>query len=347
MTKHLMKGNDAVIRGALLGGATEFFGYPITPASEIAHAAAFYFPLAGHTFLQAECEVNAINMLYGASAAGSRVMTASAGPGVALMAEGLSYLAGAELPNVVIDVQRAGPGLGNIWPEQSDYNMVVKGGGNGNYKNIVLAPNSVQEMCDFTYKAFDLADKYRMTVFIMADAYIGQMMEPVELPKQVIHGKRKDWAIYADKESRKNLVTSIFMSVEEMAAHNQKLCDKYERLKNEIVDFEEVDTEDADILLIAYGISARISLSAVKELRAKGIKAGLLRPKTLFPFPSKRIAELSEKMKKVFVVELSEGQMLEDVKLAIYGKAPIELCNWMGGMVPSSKDLINKMGYGD
>ncbi|MDR2588404.1 MAG: 3-methyl-2-oxobutanoate dehydrogenase subunit beta, partial [Spirochaetales bacterium] len=234
MDKQLIKGNEAVIFGALLGGATHFFGYPITPASEIAHGAAHYFTATGNVFLQAEDEVNAINMLYGAASAGARVLTASSGPGISLMAEGISYIAGAELPAVVVHVQRAGPGLGNIWPEQGDYNMVVKGGGHGNYRNIVLAPFSAQEMCDFTYRAFELAERYRMMVFILADAYIGQIMEAVELPGEVKKAPRQDWALYADKESRKNLVSSILMNTDLLSAHNWKLHDKYKKLGEEI-----------------------------------------------------------------------------------------------------------------
>lgn len=199
MPKQLVMGNEAVVYGALLGGATHFFGYPITPASEIAHAAASFFPAAGRFFLQAESEVSVINMIYGAASAGARAMTATSGPGLSLMAEGLSYLAGAELPSVIVNVQRAGPGLGFIWPEQSDYNSVVKGGGHGNYHNIVLAPNSVQELCDFTYRAFEIADAWRTTVIILSDACISQMMEPLELPSAVKHGARKEWAVYGDR----------------------------------------------------------------------------------------------------------------------------------------------------
>ncbi|MFQ3620403.1 MAG: 3-methyl-2-oxobutanoate dehydrogenase subunit VorB [Spirochaetales bacterium] len=339
MAKQLIKGNEAVVYGALLGGATHFFGYPITPASEIAHAAAEHFVSTGRCFLQAEDEVNAINMLYGASAAGGRVMTASSGPGIALMSEGLSYLAGAELPAVVVDVQRAGPGLGNIWPEQSDYNMVVKGGGHGNYRNIVIAPYSAQEMCDFAYRAFELADKYRMTVFILSDAYIGQIMEAVEIPTQVLHSPRKEWALYADAESRKNLITSILMNTELLSQHNRKLQEKYARLEKEFVEWEEYDTEDADFLFIAYGISARISLSVVRELRRLRYKAGLLRPKTLYPFPLQRIAELGRQVDQITVVELSNGQMAADVELA--AKRPVLKYNWMGGHVPSIQEVLD------
>src|SRR5690554_6088994 len=210
MDKRLLTGNEAAVLGALMGGCTHFFGYPITPASEIAEHAAYYFNLSGRTFLQAESEVSAINMVYGAASGGAKVMTASSGPGIALMGEALSYLAGSQLPAVIIDMQRSGPGLGNIWPEQSDYNMVVKGGGHGSYSNIVLAPSSVQEMFDFTKISFDLAQKYRVTVFILADGYIGQMMESITLSEDVIGNERQSWALYGDKESKGNLITSIF-----------------------------------------------------------------------------------------------------------------------------------------
>jgi 2-oxoisovalerate ferredoxin oxidoreductase alpha subunit len=342
MHKQLIKGNEAVIHGALLGGATHFFGYPITPASEIAHAAAHYFRAAGRCFLQAESEVSVINMIYGAAGAGARVMSASSGPGIALMSEGISYLAGAELPAVLVDVQRAGPGLGNIWPEQSDYNMVVKGGGHGNYRNIVLAPNSAQEMCDFTCRAFELADRYRMTVFILTDAYIGQMMEPVAFPEKVLHNTRNDWAVYADAESRGKLITSILMNRELLAEHNQTLQQKYSRVEREICEFQEIETEDAELLLIAYGIGSRLCYSAVAELRRKGIKAGMLRPKTLYPFPSKRIAELASRAELFIALELSNGQMADDVELALKGRKPLLRYTWMGGVVPEVSEIVSR-----
>jgi len=341
--RRLVKGNESIVSGALLGGATHFFGYPITPASEIAHAAALYFPMAGRSFLQAESEVASINMLYGAAAAGARVMTASSGPGISLMAEGLSYIAGAELPCVVVDIQRAGPGLGNIWPEQSDYNAVVKGGGHGNYKNIVLAPNSVQEMCDCAYRAFELADRYRMTAFILSDAYIGQMMEPVSLPQKVKQDRRKDWALYADRESRQNLITSIFMNIVSMGAHNIKLQEKYSRVEAEAVEFEEIETEDAEVILVAFGICSRICLTAMSALRKEGARVGLFRPKTLFPFPKEQIAELASRSKKMIVVELNNGQMAEDVELATRGQIPILRYNWYGGTVPTATELVKRI----
>lgn len=342
MNKQLIKGNEAVVYGGLLGGATHFFGYPITPASEIAHAAALYFPLAGRHFLQAESEISAINMIYGAASAGARAMTASSGPGISLMAEGFSYCAGAELPCVIVDIQRAGPGLGNIWPEQGDYNAVVKGGGHGNYKNIVLAPYSAQEMCDFTYRAFDLADTYRINVFILSDAYIGQIMEPVEIPAAVRHGMKKDWALYADGESRKNLITSIYMNQKIQYEHNVKLQEKYARIDKELVEYEEVDTQDAAVIYVAFGISARLCFSAVQEFRKQGKKVGMLRPKTLFPFPSRRLDQLADSAKMFIVVELSNGQMADDVQLATNSKAPILRYNWYGGMVPSLSEIIER-----
>ncbi len=340
MGKRLMKGNEAAVHGALMGGCTHFFGYPITPASEIAQAAAYYFTAAGRVFMQAESEVSVINMLYGAAGAGARVMTASSGPGIALMGEGLSYLAGARLPSVVIDMQRAGPGLGNIWPEQSDYNMVVKGGGHGNYSNLVLAPASAQEMFDFTRKAFTLADQYRLTVFILSDAYIGQMMEPVEISGPVLHGDRKDWAVYGDAESRPNLISSIYMNPHLQRKHNELLQDVYQQLEREQVDYQDILTEDADLVFIAYGISARICLSTMHALREKGVKVGLMRPKTLFPFPKERIQTLAAQGKILAVVELSSGMMADDVELQVRGRTTVLRYLTMGGETPTVKELI-------
>lgn len=343
MNKQILEGNEAVIYGALLGGATHFFGYPITPASEIAHAAARFFPQAGRFFLQTESEVSSINMIYGAASAGGRAMTATSGPGLSLMAEGLSYLAGTELPCVIVDIQRAGPGLGYIWPEQSDYNAVVKGGGHGNYRNVVFAPDSVQEMCDFTYQAFDIADTYRVTVVILADAYIGQMMEPLSLPRTVKHGTRKEWAIYGDRASRNNLITSIYMDAQVLAGVNVKLQEKYRRIEQELVAWEEVNVDDAEIVLIAFGISARLSLSAVQRLRRGGLKAGLLRPKTLFPFPWKRVRELAGTARKLIAVELNNGQMAEHVELAARCRIPVLRYNWFGGIIPSTEEIVSKV----
>jgi 2-oxoisovalerate ferredoxin oxidoreductase alpha subunit len=343
MSKQLLEGNEAVVFGALLGGATHFFGYPITPASEIAHAAAYFFPTAGRRFLQAESEVSAINMIYGASAAGGRAMTASSGPGISLMAEGISYLAGAELPAVVVDIQRVGPGLGYIWPEQSDYNCVVKGGGHGSYKNFVFAPASVQEMCDFTYRSFEIADRFRITVVILSDAYIGQMVEPIVLPGSMKHNNRKPWAVYGDRESRENLITSIYMQQKVLSDLNLRLQDKYHTIEQEFVEYEETAIDDADVVLIAYGISARICFSALKTLRDKGVRAGLLRLKTLFPFPLERLRALAGKVRGLIAVELSNGQMAEDVERAAAGSCPVLRYNWYGGFVPSIREIVERV----
>lgn len=339
MGRRLMKGNEAAVHGALMGGCTHFFGYPITPASEIAQSAAYYFTASGRTFLQAESEVSVINMLYGAASAGARVMTASSGPGIALMGEGLSYLAGAQLPAVVIDMQRAGPGLGNIWPEQSDYNMVVKGGGHGNYRNIVLAPASAQEMFSFTKKSFELADRYRMTVVVLSDAYIGQMMEPVEITGPVLHGERKPWAVYGDSASRENLITSIHMSPALQRKHNEVLQRVYREVEDSCVDYELYRTDDAEVVLVAYGVVARICHSAVHALRKQGIRAGLLRLKTLYPFPKAPIEEISREGTPLVVVELSNGQMADDVELAGKCQSPLFRHLTMGGEVPTVREL--------
>jgi 2-oxoisovalerate ferredoxin oxidoreductase alpha subunit len=343
MAKQFVMGNEAIVYGALLGGATHFFGYPITPASEIAHAAASLFPASGRFFLQAESEVSVVNMMYGAASAGARTMTATSGPGLSLMAEGLSYLAGAELPSVIVNVQRAGPGLGFIWPEQSDYNAVVKGGGHGNYHNIVLAPNSVQELCDCAFRAFEIADAWRTTVIILSDACISQMMEPLELPSGVRHGARKEWAVYGDRASRENLVTSIYATPETLSDLNARLQEKYRAFQEHLVDYEETETADAEVLLVAFGISARIALSAVRQLRKEGCKAGLFRPKTLFPFPKARLEALAPRVAKIVVVELNNGQMAEDVELAVKAKAPTLRYNWYGGIVPTAAMIADKV----
>ncbi len=343
MSKQLMKGNEAVIHGALMGGATHFFGYPITPASEIAHAAAQFFTGSGRVFLQAESEVSAINMLYGAAGVGARVMTASSGPGVALMGEGLSYIAGAELPCVVVDVQRAGPGLGNIWPEQSDYNMVIKGGGHGNYHNIVLAPNSALEMFEFTRRAFELADRYRITVFILSDAYIGQMMEAIDISGEVSSGDRKDWAVYGDADSRENLITSILMNPKLQQEHNEMLQRKYRRIKEECVEYEELLTEDAEVIFVSFGICSRICMSAVNQLRKEGVAIGMLRPQTLYPFPKKRLQELSEGGKRKFIaVELNEGMMTDDIRLSVDFPSQVLSYQWLGGVIPTVEEIVSK-----
>jgi 2-oxoisovalerate ferredoxin oxidoreductase alpha subunit len=343
----LCKGNVAIIKGAILAGCRSFYGYPITPASEIAEAAALYIPQVGGTFLQAESEVAAINMVYGAAASGARVMTASSGPGLRLMQEGISYIAGAELPCVIVDVVRGGPGLGNIAPEQSDCFAMVKGGGHGNYRNLVLAPASVQEMADLTVLAFELADKYRNPAIILADGFIGQMMEPLDLEFREILAPEKPWAVKGTPETRKNLISSIFLEPDDLEDHQRHLEAKYRRAQQQEPRWELYDADDADILLVGYGITSRILRSAVEEARAQGLRIGLFRPVTLWPFPSEALAKAAANVHQVLVVELSNGQMVEDVRLALNGRVPVSFYGRTGGNVPSVEeihaDLLGRM----
>lgn len=341
MKYELIKGNEAVVKGAILAGCTNYFGYPITPASEIAESAAYYFPKLNRCFIQAESEVAAINMVYGAASAGRRAMTASSGPGISLKQEGISYLAGAELPAVIVDVMRAGPGLGNVWPEQSDYNQVVKGGGHGSYHNIVLAPNSAQEMCDMTIAAFDLADKYRCTAVVLADGCIGQMMEPVKFPDRVQMPAEKDWAVRGDADTRKNVITSIYMSTESLKELNDRLQAKYAQIQKTEQKHEDFMVEGAELLVIAYGITSRVAENAIKELRAKGRKVGMIRPRTLFPFPKDRLLEASGQVRAMLVAEMSAGQLIDDVRLATKFKCPIEFFGSYGGAVPTVEKMMD------
>jgi 2-oxoisovalerate ferredoxin oxidoreductase alpha subunit len=337
--RQLCKGNVAVVKGAVLAGCRAFYGYPITPASEIAEYAALYIPQVGGTFLQAESEVAAINMVYGAAAAGARVMTASSGPGLSLMQEGISYLAGAELPCVIVDVVRGGPGLGNIAPEQSDYFALVKGGGHGNYRNFVLAPSSVQEMAELTMLAFELADKYRNPAILMADGFIGQMIEPLDLEYRETSPAPKPWTVRGTAESRNNLVTSIYLETDELEDHQRAMEAKYIRAQQTEARYELYQTDDAEVLLVGFGIVSRVLRSAVEEARKQGLRAGLFRPITLWPFPSTALQKAASKVHKVIVVELSNGQMVEDVRLAINGKVPVEFYGRVGGNVPSVEEL--------
>lgn len=337
--RQLCKGNVAVVKGAILAGCHAYYGYPITPASEIVEAAALYFPQVGGTFLQAESEVAAINMVYGAAAAGMRVMTGSSGPGLSLMQEGMSYLAGAELPCVIVDVMRGGPGLGNIAPEQSDYFAMVKGGGHGNYRNIVLAPASVQEMAELTMLAFDLADKYRNPAVVLTDGFVGQMMEPLDLEYREIQPPEKPWAVKGTQETRANLVSSIYLETDELEEHQRKMEAKYIRAQEAEPRYELCHTEDAEVLLVGYGIVSRVLLSTIEALRKEGLKAGLFRPITLWPYPSRALAKAAEKVQKVLVVELSNGQMVEDVRLALNGRIPVEFYGRVGGNVPLVAEL--------
>jgi 2-oxoisovalerate ferredoxin oxidoreductase alpha subunit len=344
--RQLMKGNDAIVNGAILAGCHAYFGYPITPASEIAETAALLFPKSGSVFLQAESEIASIQMVYGAASAGVRSMTGSSGPGISLMQEGISYLAGAELPCVIADIMRGGPGLGNIGPEQSDYAQMVKGGGHGNYRNIVLAPNSVQEMCDLTILAFELADRYRNPAVILADGALGQMMEAVALPAPCGPQPPKGWAVTGNAETRKNIITSIYLRPEDLEQHNLKLQAKYHEMEARETRWEEHRTEDAEYLLVGYGISSRVARATVDEARKQGRRIGLFRPISLFPFPTKRLSELTAKVKGALVVELSYGQLMEDVRLAANGKTTVRLLSRAGGMIPTEEEVItaiNKM----
>ena len=300
--------------------------------------------MVGRKFVQAESEEAAINMVYGGAAAGHRVMTASSGPGISLKQEGISFLAGAELPAVIVNIMRAGPGLGNIGPEQGDYNQIVKGGGHGNYHNIVLAPNSVQEMCDLTRKAFEMADKYRNPVVVMADGVLGQMAEPLHFPSKAIKPTiDTSRAVCGNKETMQNLTASIFLDFDQLEDFNFYLQEKYQKIKENEVEYEEYLTKDADIVLVSYGISSRICRSAVEIARAEGIKVGLLRPITLFPFPSEKLAQLKEENGCKFIsVEMSNGQMREDIKMAIKCEE-VELVNRMGGNLIELGDLVPKI----
>ncbi len=340
MPKQLIKGNEAIVKAAVLAGCRAYYGYTITPASEIAEAAALYLPQAGGVFLQAESEVAAINMLYGAASAGVRAMTASSGPGISLMQEGLSYIAGSELPCVVADIMRAGPGLGNIAPEQGDYNQIVKGGGHGNYRTLVLAPDSVQEMADLTTLAFDLADEYRNPVVVLADGYTGQMMEPVEFASRAFVPPPAEWTVRGTAETRRNLICSIYLEPDLMERHVRKLEAKYQRAEREAVRAECWRTEDAEIVLVGYGIMGRVLKAVVEMARARGMAVGLLRPITLYPFPSAQIRELSRRAQAFAVVELSTGQLVDDVRLALEGRRPVEFYSRVGGNVPSAEEVL-------
>jgi len=343
MAKQLIKGNEAVVKGAILAGCRAYYGYPITPASEIAEAAAYYLPQVGGVFLQAESEVAAINMVYGAASAGIRVMTASSSPGISLKQEGISYLAGSELPCVIVDIMRGGPGLGNIAPSQGDYNQVVKGGGHGEYKLLVLAPNCAQEMCDLTMLAFELADKYRNPAVVLADGFIGQMMEPVEFPEARPGVPDKPWALHGDIHDQERLITSIELEPEIMEKHVLHLQEKYAQAEKEEIRYETYRTEDADVVLVGYGIVSRLLQTVVDLMRDDGYKVGLLRPISLWPFPKPQISELTDQVKAFFVVEMSNGQMVDDVRLVVNGRKPVWFYSRMGGVVPSVEEIRQEL----
>lgn len=340
--KVLMKGNEAIAEAAIIAGCRHYFGYPITPQTEIAAYMAKKMPKIGGTFLQAESEVAAINMVYGVAATGLRVMTSSSSPGISLKGEGLSYLAGADLPSLVVNVQRGGPGLGGIQPSQSDYFQATKGGAHGDFRMLVLAPASVQEMAELTVKGFELADKYRMTAMILADGTMGQMMEPVSLDFDVKPAPEKPWAATGTKMQRAhNVINSLYLKPEELEGTNFERFERYKAIEENEVMYEEYLTEDAEICLVAFGIASRVAKNAVDEARKQGVKVGLIRPITLWPFPSKVINKAADKIKNFISVELSMGQMIEDVRLAVNGKANVTLCNRSGGMIPSPEEVLN------
>lgn len=344
MARELLKGNVALAEAAIRAGVGAYFGYPITPQTELLEHMAKRMPELGRVFLQADSELAAINMVYGAACAGARAMTSSSGPGISLMQEGLSYIACSEVPVVLIDVMRGGPGLGNIQPSQGDYNMLTKSAGHGDFRNIVLAPSTVQEAIDLTSLAFDLADKYRTVAVVAADGMIGQMMEPAELPPmQPVRKDAPGWALTGAKDRPKNTIVSFSIEEGAMEKVNWRLKAKLDRVREEEVRFDEVLTDDADILVVAFGSAARIAKTAMREVRARGIRAGLLRPITLFPFPVAPLERLATRVKKILVVEKNTGQMVDDVRLAVAGRAPVFFYGRPGGVVPVPDEFVEAM----
>ena len=336
-----MKGNEAIAEAAIKAGCRHYFGYPITPQTEVAAYMAKKMPKIGGVFLQAESEIAAINMVYGVAGAGLRVMTSSSSPGISLKSEGLSYMAGSDLPALIVNVQRGGPGLGGIQPSQSDYFQATKGCGHGDFRMIVLAPSSVQEMASLTVKGFDLADKYRMTSMILADGTLGQMMEPVCLDEVEVNTYEKPWAVNGTKMQRKhNIVNSLSLVPEELEKLNFERYERYKAVEENEIMYEEYMTEDAEICVVAFGIAARVAKNAVIAARKEGIKVGLFRPITLWPFPKAALNKIADTAKKFISVELSMGQMIEDIELAIRCRRPVELCNRAGGMIPSSEQVL-------
>lgn len=343
VTREMVKGNIAIAEGAIAAGCMFYFGYPITPQNDIPEHLSARLPKVGGCFLQAESEIASINMLMGASAAGERAMTSSSGPGISLMQEGLSYMAGSQLPAVVVCIQRIGPGLGGIAPTQGDYKQATRGGGHGDYYTIVLAPNSVQEMFDLTIKAFELADKYRNPTILFADAILGQMKEPAAIGPRDSAATPKPWALTGLKGRSANLIKSLYLGDGEMEQHNLMLEAKYRRLAEEDTYYEEIDTDDAEILLVSFGSCSRMVMSAVWQAREEGIKAGLLRPITLYPFPKKRIGEITRRVKKVLTVEMNTGQMVDDVRLSSAGDAEVRLHARPGGGLPTPDEILERI----
>jgi len=342
----LMKGNHAVGEGGIQGGCQAYFGYPITPQNELTQYMAKRMVEEGRVFIQAESEIAAINMVFGASLAGARAMTSSSSPGISLKQEGISYMVGCELPGVIVNIQRGGPGLGNIAGAQSDYFQATRGGGHGDYYLIVLAPASVQEMYDLTRESFDLADKYRNPVIVLADGILGQMLEPVKIVNKEANlnfSVKKDWILDGCKEREPRMVRSLLMDEGALEEHNLKLNKKYEKMKKTEVRVETDNLEDAEVALVGYGTSARICKEAMKTARRKGIKVGLVRPITLWPFPEKVIAENVDRLKAFLVIEMSLGQMVEDVRLATNGKCPVYFYGKPGGGIPEVDVIVERI----
>lgn len=342
--KVLMKGNEALAEAAIMAGCRHYFGYPITPQTEVAAYMAKRMPKIGGTFLQAESEIAAINMVIGAASCGKRAMTSSSSPGISLKSEGISYLAGCEVPALIVNVQRGGPGLGGIQPSQSDYFQAVKGGGHGDYKLIVLAPASVQEMFSLTFKGFELADKYRMQTMILADGTMGQMMEPVSLDLEEVKTFDKPWATTGTgTHEGRNIINSLSLSPVQLEEWNINRYERYKIVEKDEVMYEEYMTEDADICIVAFGIASRVCKNAINEARKKGIKVGMLRPITLWPFPKDALKKIAKTAKSFLSVELNMGQMIDDVKLAIDCTRPVYLCNRTGGVIMSPDEVLSKI----
>lgn len=341
MARELLKGNIAIAEAAVRAGLEAYFGYPITPQTELLEWMSHRMPELGRAFLQAESEVAAINMVYGAACTGARVMSSSSSPGISLMMEGLSYIAGTELPVVLVDVVRGGPGLGNIAPSQGDYNQIVHGGGHGDYFNIVLAPSSVQEAIDLTVLAFDLAEQYRSIVIVMADGNIGQMMEPAELPPmRPVKKVYPEWAVRGAESREKRILSSIYMNPEDEEITNLRLLERWRVVQRNETRYKDYFLDDAEIIVIGYGTAGRIAYSAVRAARAEGIPVGLFRPITLSPFPGGIIGNLAERASAFLVVEMNTGQMLDDVKMYVNGKVPVEFYGRLGGVVPFPDEIL-------
>ena len=340
MARELIKGNVAVAEAAIRAGLQAYFGYPITPQTELLEWMSKRMPELGRAFVQAESELGAINMVYGAACTGARVMSSSSSPGVSLMMEGLSYIAGTEVPAVLVDVMRGGPGLGNIAPAQGDYNQVVHGGGHGDYHPIVLAPASVQEAIDFTVLSFDLAEKYRAIVFVLMDGSIGQMMEPAELPPmQPLRTTVPEWAVSGARERPRRILSSIYLDPPDEEVTNLRMLRRWQDIQANEIRFKEYFLDDAEFVVIGFGSAGRVALSAVRAARSEGLKIGLLRPVSLNPFPTDIISELSKKVQGILVVEMNSGQMLDDVRLAVSGRTPVEFYGRLGGVMPFPDEI--------